>query len=294
MSGCATSSGLALGALRAHRLRSFLSMLGIAIGVAAVILLTSIGEGTRVYVLGAVHAVRHQHHRHQPRQVEDARASPASSAAPRASSRSTTPRRSRASPASRPWCRSSMGLARVEAGERGRSVSVLGVTPDLPALWKFGARQGSFWPKGDPRRGGAVAVLGPKLARELFGDGEPARRGRAHRGPALPRDRRDGAEGPDAGLRHRRHRDRARRERAAALQPGRAVRDRPRLHARRRDGARRGRGEARADAAARRGGLHRHDPGGDARRVRQRDGRDHDVGRARSPASRCWSARSAS
>jgi len=34
---------LALGALRAHRLRSFLSMLGIAIGVAAVILLTSIG-----------------------------------------------------------------------------------------------------------------------------------------------------------------------------------------------------------------------------------------------------------
>ena len=42
---------LAQGALRAHRLRSFLSMLGIAIGVAAVILLTSIGEGTRVYMV---------------------------------------------------------------------------------------------------------------------------------------------------------------------------------------------------------------------------------------------------
>jgi putative ABC transport system permease protein len=66
-----------------------------------------------------------------------------------------------------------MGLARVEAGERGRSVSVLGATPDLPALWKFGARQGSFWPKGDPRRGSSVAVLGPKLARELFGDTSP-------------------------------------------------------------------------------------------------------------------------
>ena len=36
-----------LGALREHKLRSFLSMLGIAIGVAAVILLTSIGERTR-------------------------------------------------------------------------------------------------------------------------------------------------------------------------------------------------------------------------------------------------------
>jgi putative ABC transport system permease protein len=66
-----------------------------------------------------------------------------------------------------------MGLARVEAGERGRSVTVLGATPDLPALWKFGARQGSFWPRGDPRRGSALAVLGPKLARELFGETSP-------------------------------------------------------------------------------------------------------------------------
>jgi putative ABC transport system permease protein len=63
-----------------------------------------------------------------------------------------------------------MGLARVQAGERGRSVSVLGATPDLPTLWRFGARQGSFWPKGDPRRSAPLAVLGPKLARELFGE----------------------------------------------------------------------------------------------------------------------------
>jgi len=66
-----------------------------------------------------------------------------------------------------------MGNARVEAGERGRSVGVLGATPDLPTLWRFGARQGSFWPKGDPRVGGAFAVLGPKLARELFGERSP-------------------------------------------------------------------------------------------------------------------------
>ena len=41
-----------LGAVRSHRLRSFLSMLGVAIGVTAVILLTSIGEGTRRYIIG--------------------------------------------------------------------------------------------------------------------------------------------------------------------------------------------------------------------------------------------------
>ena len=41
----------AFGAVIAHRLRSTLSLLGIAIGVGAVILLTSIGEGTRHYIL---------------------------------------------------------------------------------------------------------------------------------------------------------------------------------------------------------------------------------------------------
>jgi putative ABC transport system permease protein len=39
------------GSLRANRMRSVLSMLGIAIGIASVVLLTSIGEGTRVYIL---------------------------------------------------------------------------------------------------------------------------------------------------------------------------------------------------------------------------------------------------
>jgi putative ABC transport system permease protein len=42
----------ALGGLRGHRLRSGLSLLGVAIGVASVIVLTSLGEGARTYVTG--------------------------------------------------------------------------------------------------------------------------------------------------------------------------------------------------------------------------------------------------
>src|SRR5919106_5351781 len=42
---------LSLGAVLGHRLRSLLSMIGIAIGIASVILLTSIGEGTRRYMV---------------------------------------------------------------------------------------------------------------------------------------------------------------------------------------------------------------------------------------------------
>jgi putative ABC transport system permease protein len=165
-------ASLALGALRAHRLRSFLSMLGIAIGVAAVILLTSIGEGTRVYVLGqftqfgtTIIAVNPGKSKTvgipgilggttRKLTIDDA------DALARIHGVETV-------------VPLTMGLARVEAGERGRSVSVLGATPDLPRLWKFGARQGSFWPAGDPRRGAAVAVLGPKLASELFGERSP-------------------------------------------------------------------------------------------------------------------------
>ena len=40
------------GALRGHRLRTGLSLLGVAIGVASVVLLTSLGEGARLYVTG--------------------------------------------------------------------------------------------------------------------------------------------------------------------------------------------------------------------------------------------------
>src|SRR5262249_59202741 len=45
-----------------------------------------------------------------------------------------------------------------------------GVPPTIPKAWKFDVRQGSFWPPGDPSRALQLAVLGPKLKRELFGE----------------------------------------------------------------------------------------------------------------------------
>jgi putative ABC transport system permease protein len=41
----------AFAALRGHRLRSILTLMGMAIGVAAVVLLTALGEGARRYVV---------------------------------------------------------------------------------------------------------------------------------------------------------------------------------------------------------------------------------------------------
>ena len=160
---------LATGALRAHRLRSFLSMLGIAIGVAAVILLTSIGEGTRVYILSQFTQFGTNILAINPGKSKTIGIPGALGGTTRKLTIDDAEALFRV-PGVETVVPVVMGNARVQAGERGRSVAVLGATPDLPTLWRFGPRQGSFWPKGDPRRSAALAVLGPKLAHELFGD----------------------------------------------------------------------------------------------------------------------------
>jgi putative ABC transport system permease protein len=62
------------------------------------------------------------------------------------------------------------GTARVESEDRGRSVFIYGVNSEVPAIWKFYIGQGRFLPEGDPRRSAPVAVLGPTLKREIFGE----------------------------------------------------------------------------------------------------------------------------
>ena len=147
-------------------------MLGIAIGVAAVILLTSIGEGTRVYVLSQFTQFGTNIMAVNPGKSKTLGIPGVLGGSQRKLTLDDAEALARI-PGIETMVPVTMGLARVEAGGRARSVSVLGATPDLPTLWRFGARQGSFWPKGDPRRGSAVAVLGPKLARELFGAASP-------------------------------------------------------------------------------------------------------------------------
>jgi putative ABC transport system permease protein len=160
---------LAAGALRAHRLRSLLSMLGIAIGVAAVILLTSIGEGTRVYMVSQFTQFGTNILAINPGKAKTFGIPGVLGGTTRKLTIDDAEALARV-PGVETVVPVVMANGRVEAGERGRSVTVLGVTPNLPILYRFGARQGSFWPEGDPRRAAPFAVLGPKLARELFGD----------------------------------------------------------------------------------------------------------------------------
>ncbi len=158
-----------MGALRGHRLRTGLSVLGIAIGVGAVILLTSIGEGTRRFMLAEFAQFGTNILEITPgkRETSGSHGIFAGTTHKLSLDDAEAVRRIPEVTAIVPLV---AGKARVEGNGRGRGVFVYGVTSELPEVWKFQVGQGSFLPPGDPRRARSVVVLGPKLKRELFGD----------------------------------------------------------------------------------------------------------------------------
>lgn len=159
---------LSLRAVVAHRLRSALSMLGIAIGVASVILLTSIGEGTRLYMISQFTQFGTNLLAVNPGKAETIGIPGALGGTTRKLTIDDAEAIGRL-PGVEKVVPMVFGAARVEANARGRSVFIYGVTPDVPEVWQWNVRVGSFWPPGDPRRSVAQAVLGTKLKTELFG-----------------------------------------------------------------------------------------------------------------------------
>ncbi len=160
------------GAVWAHRLRSILSLIGIAIGVGAVILLTAIGEGTRNFVLAQFTQFGTNILAINPGKTKTLGIPGVLGGTTHKLTLGDAEALSRISgvEAVVPMA---MGMGRVEAGGRGRSVNVFGVTADMPVVWRFSIGQGEFLPAGDLNRSTSVAVLGPKMKRELFGDENP-------------------------------------------------------------------------------------------------------------------------
>ncbi len=161
--------GLAWGSIRSHRLRSALTTLGIVIGIASVILLTSIGEGTRSFILAEFTQFGTNVLTVQPGKVRTTGIPGSVLSTVRkltvedADALLRVPGVAKVVPLA-------LGMARVEHGDRGRDVYVYGVTDAVPEVWKFRVRQGRFLPASDPRRGAQVVVLGSKLKHEIFGE----------------------------------------------------------------------------------------------------------------------------
>ncbi len=163
---------LTASSLSAHRLRSFLTLLGIAVGIAAVVLLTSIGEGVHKFVLAeftqfgtnliAINPGRTTTHgtsmgvfgTERPLTIEDAEAL-------------------KRLPYVMAVVPIVQGNAEVEAANRRRRTTVYGAGSQWPEAFSMDVKSGRFLPDDDPTAPRAFAVLGSKTRDELFGTRNP-------------------------------------------------------------------------------------------------------------------------
>ena len=160
-------------ALRGHGLRTFLSLLGVAVGVISVILLTGLGEGARRYVIGEFQSLGSNLLIVLPGKVETKGGIPGMGGVPNPLTLDDALALSRADPRIQRCVPIASGTERVTNGLRGRDVPVLGVTSDWPDLLNVKVAQGAFLPAGDMKSGNRICVLGHNTARELFGVENP-------------------------------------------------------------------------------------------------------------------------
>ncbi|MFQ5876434.1 MAG: ABC transporter permease [Acidobacteriota bacterium] len=163
----------ALGALRGHRLRSGLTLLGVAIGVTAVVLLTAVGQGARLYVTKQFAALGSNLLIVIPGRTETTGNWPLIGGVARDLTLEDVESIRRACPRVRRLAPLAVGSARVGHGDRRRDVTVLGSTSELLRVRHLEVAAGRFLPAIDPGRAAPVAVIGRTVQRELFGSASP-------------------------------------------------------------------------------------------------------------------------
>ncbi len=163
---------LTFSAVIMQRMRSFLTALGIAVGIASVVLLTSIGEGIHQFVLAEFTQFGTNLIGITPGKSTTTGMSGAliSNVRPLSLDDADALERIQQVRAVVPVVQ---GNAPVEAGKRSRRTSIFGVGADVPAVWQINIAVGRFLPDDDPRSARAFAVLGSKLRDELFGSENP-------------------------------------------------------------------------------------------------------------------------
>lgn len=160
-----------LKALLGNRRRSLLTLSGIAIGIAAVAMLTSVGEGLRLYLLDSFTQFGTRIISVTPGKVT-------TQGIP-GMLKSTKPISIEESESLRDLPHVELvvplmgGTGRIEAGELARDSEIFGVNHEAGKAWKFNVALGRFLPPDDPRSPRAYAVLGHKLKQELYGNKNP-------------------------------------------------------------------------------------------------------------------------
>ena len=160
-------------ALAGNRLRTSLTLLAMAIGVAAVVVLTALGDGARRYVTGEFAALGTHLLIVLPGRKETTGGIPPITGE---TSRDLTIDDALALYRSRAVARvapMNVGEAQVSRGSRERDVVVLGATAEFLEIRHLDLAAGRFLPEGSARQARPVCVIGRTIRDELFG-GEDA------------------------------------------------------------------------------------------------------------------------
>lgn len=158
--------------LTAHRLRTILSASGIAIGIAAVILLTAIGDGIQRFVLAEFTQFGTNIVTITPGKIN----THGGSLGAIGSARLLTIEDAMVLKQSRyaQYTNASViGNAEIRAQGKSRRVTAYGQGPDFAHAFNMQVAIGQFLPDDDPRNPRAYVVLGAKVRAELFGDANP-------------------------------------------------------------------------------------------------------------------------
>ncbi len=161
---------VAFEALRANRLRSALTMLGVIIGVAAVILLVSLGEGTKKYVEEQFAGLGSNILIVTPGKVETKGGPPIIGAARHKLTMDDSRVLDKKGYLFGGVAPVVLGSAEIRLGSRSRNVTVLGVTPEFSPVRNIFVEVGSFVTDADVDAKRRVCTLGRTVKRELFGN----------------------------------------------------------------------------------------------------------------------------
>ncbi|HLF92458.1 MAG TPA: ABC transporter permease [Planctomycetota bacterium] len=164
---------LLLETLRTQRLRSFLTILGIVIGIASVVLLSSIGEGTRRGVAAQFSQFGTTVVGIRPGRVETFGVGPGAIGGTTRPLTVEDALALRRVPGILHVAPHVMGMGEVKTGERTRQVSIYGTVAEDQHCLQWFPQVGTFLPEGDPDQIPSVCVLGAKTARELFPGANP-------------------------------------------------------------------------------------------------------------------------
>jgi putative ABC transport system permease protein len=158
----------AAGSLGGHRLRTALSLLGMAVGVAAVVALTALGEGARRYVVDQFASIGTNLLIVVPGKSETTGIPGMATGTANDITLQDAEAVARQIPEVDKVAPIVVGTEDVAYGARRRQVAVVGSTREFLEVRKLAVARGEFLPAAEMERGRSVVVLGHKVAEELF------------------------------------------------------------------------------------------------------------------------------